>query len=157
MNRDSALEQYRLHRLAKVLFVISLVLTFSLSWWLAFAPVHSMTAWSIAYPESPEFTRANSDHFAIGDEIKWSCPAAYQGAHHCGFHYISETNTWWPSDDGTGALMTERFKIYALKPISNLESVAYAAIFTIVVGFILWVFYTRVVLYVALGARKKEN
>ena len=65
------LNQYRLHRLMKVIFIGLLIATFILSWWLIFAPVNSQTPWKIAYPEDAIYRRESTDHFIIGDERIW--------------------------------------------------------------------------------------
>jgi hypothetical protein len=141
------LESYKLHRLMKVLFPVMLLAIYAMSWIYVFTPLNYASGWGILYPGDQNYNRTGDDHYVISDEQKTNCPAAFTGAKHCLVHF----NEWWPSDDGTGQEMTEVYKFAADRPVTLPQSFAYAAIFTLVVGFLLYWFYCKIVLYVALG------
>jgi hypothetical protein len=151
------LNQYRLHRLMKVIFIVLLIATFAFSWLFIFAPVNSQTPFEIAYPENPIYNQPRTPHFWISDEEKVNCNLARPGARHC------------PTDDrfqykytavgygGTGPEIEERYKHYTNMPVSQSESFAYTAVATAVVGLLVFLFYRYVVLYVAFGSSPSKS
>jgi hypothetical protein len=148
------LNQYRLHRLMKVIFIVLLIATFVFSWVFIFAPVNSQGFFKIAFPEDPIYNSPRTAHFWIGDEETKKCRTATPNARHC----LVTTSIEFKINsidyiNGTGPEIVERYKTYVEQPVSQSESYAYAALATAVVGLLVFLFYRYVVLYVAFGNR----